>query len=388
MNGHNRNGITVALIVALALGIIGFILAMATGSSQRVWEAFLVNLLFWMGIAQGGIAVSAAFYLTNARWGGVGQYRLAEAFVGFLPLAFVLFWGLLIGRHQIFVWIDHPLPEKAGWLNTPFLFARDGLGLLLMTLLSLRFVSLSRRVDIAQWVSTTGDLTDSPPPIRRLAVVMALSYTVIYSLIGFDLIMSLAPRWHSTLFGAYFFTGAFWSAIVMMALVAVATGRGVSGEFEHRYRDALHDIGKLFFACSVFWVYLLFSQYIVIWYGDIPAETFFVVPRVQHLPWGALGWSAFILIWAIPFCVLMGQRPKRTPAILTAVGILGLIGMWIERYVLVVPSLSPRHIPFGWVEVLITLGFLGAFGLTALPGLRLVPTPALMRPADGHGGAQ
>ena len=154
VNGRNRNGIIVALIVALALGIVGFILAMATGSSQRVWEAFLVNLLFWMGIAQGGIAVSAAFYLTNARWGGVGQYRLAEAFVGFLPLAFVLFWGLLIGRHQIFVWIDHPLPEKADWLNTPFLFARDGVGLLLMTLLSLRFVRLSRRVDITHWVST------------------------------------------------------------------------------------------------------------------------------------------------------------------------------------------------------------------------------------------
>ena len=388
MNGRNRNGITVALIVALALGIVGFILAMATGSSQRVWEAFLVNLLFWMGIAQGGISVSASFYLTNARWGGVGQYRLAEGFVNFLPLSFVLFWVLYLGRHQLFVWVDHPLPEKADWLNVPFLFARDGAALAAMTLLSLWFVRVSRRDEVLQWAAASGDIGDSPPTIRRFAVVITLCYVFIYSLIAFDLVMSLAPRWHSTLFGAYFFTGAYWSAIVMMALVAVATGRGVSGEIEHRFRDALHDIGKLFFACSVFWVYLLFSQYIVIWYGDIPAETFFVVPRVQHLPWGALGWSAFILIWAIPFCVLMGKRPKQTPAILTMVGILGLIGMWIERYVLVVPSLSPRHIPFGWVEVLITLGFLGAFGLTALPGLRLVPAPALMRPADGHGGAQ
>ena len=136
----------------------------------------------------------------------------------------------------------------------------------------------------------------------------------------------------------------------------------------------------------MFWVYLLFAQYIVIWYGDIPAETFFVVPRVQHLPWGALGWSALILIWAIPFCVLMGKRPKRTPAILGTVAVLGLIGMWIERYVLVVPSISPGYIPFGWVEPLITLGFVGAFGLTALPGLRMLSAPALARPAD-HGGA-
>ncbi len=386
MNGRNGNATIAILIVAVALGVAGFLLAMATGSAQRVWEAFLVNLLFWMGIAQGGIAVSASFYLTNARWGGVGQYRLAEAFVAFLPLSFVLFWVLYAGRHQIFVWVDHPLAEKADWLNAPFLFARDGAALAVMTLLSLWFVRLSRREDIRGWAESAGDIGDSPRPIRRLSVVMALCYAYIYSMIAFDLVMSLAPRWHSTLFGAYFFTGAYWSAVVTMALIAVALGRGVSGEIEHRYRDALHDIGKLFFACSVFWVYLLFAQYIVIWYGDIPAETFFVVPRVQYLPWGALGWSALILIWAIPFCVLMGKRPKRTPAILAPVCVLGLIGMWIERYVLVVPSLSRAHIPFGWVEVLITLGFFGAFGLAALPGLRMVPAPALVRPAD-HGGA-
>lgn len=388
MNERESKGTTVALIAALVLGVVGFILAMATGSSQRVWEAFLVNLLFWMGIAQGGICVSASFYLTNARWGGVGQYRLAEAFVNFLPLSFVLFWLLFLGRHQLFVWIDHPLPEKADWLNAPFLFARDGAALAVMTVLSLWFVRVSRREEVLQWATATGDIGDSPRPIRRFAVVIALCYTFIYSLIAFDLVMSLAPRWHSTLFGAYFFTGAYWSAVVTMALFAVASGRNVSAELEHRYRDALHDIGKLFFACSVFWVYLLFAQYIVIWYGDIPAETFFVVPRVQHLPWGALGWSALILIWALPFCVLMGKRPKRTPAILRTVGVLGLIGMWVERYVLVVPSLSPGRIPFGWIEVLITLGFLGAFGLTALPGLRMVPAPALVRPEGGHGGAQ
>lgn len=370
----------------MIIGIIAFALAMADGSALRVWEVFLVNLLFWMGIAQGGIVVSASFYLTNARWGGVGQYRLAEAFVGFLPLSFVLFWALYAGRHEIFVWVDHPLVEKADWLNPPFLFARDGAALAFMTLLSLWFVRMSRREDVIRWAASTGDIGDSPKAIRRVSVVMALSYAFIYSLIAFDLVMSLAPRWHSTLFGAYFFAGAYWSALVTMALVATVTGRGASGEIEHRYRDALHDIGKLVFACSVFWVYLLFAQYIVIWYGDIPAETFFVVPRVQHLPWGALGWSALILIWAIPFCVLMGKRPKRTPAILRTVAGLGLIGMWVERYVLVVPSISPVHIPFGWLEPLITLGFVGAFGLTALPGLRMVPAPALARPAD-HGGA-
>jgi hypothetical protein len=382
MNGGGRT--TALLGAAVLIGVVAFALAIVDGSSLRAWEAFLVNLLFWMGIAQGGICVSASFYLTNARWGGAGQYRLAEVFVGFLPLSFLLFWVLFAGRHQIFVWVDHPLPEKADWLNAPFLFARDGAGLLIMTLLSLWFVRVSRREDVLRWTASSGNIGDPPRAIRRLAVAVALCYAAIYSLIAFDLVMSLAPRWHSTLFGAYFFAGAYWSAIVAMALVAIAVGAGAQDEA--RFRNALHDIGKLVFACSVFWVYLLFAQYIVIWYGDIPSETFFVVPRVQHLPWGALGWAALVLIWAIPFCVLMGKRPKRTPAIMRAVCVLGLIGMWIERYVLVVPSLSPAHVPFGWTELLITLGFAGAFGLTALPGLRMLPAPALARPAD-HGGA-
>jgi hypothetical protein len=384
MNGERR--ITLLLIAAVIVGVAAFVAGLTDGSALRVWEVFLVNLLFWMGIAQGGICASASFYLSNARWGGVGLYRLAESFVNFLPLSFLLFWVLLAGRHLLFVWIDHPLPEKADWLNVPYFFSRDGVALLVMTLLSLWFVRISRRDDICQWAASTGDIGDSPPPIRRLAVFVTLAYALIYTLIAFDLVMSLAPRWHSTLFGAYFFTGAYWSAVVMMSLIAAITGRRVTDEEKHLYHDALHDIGKLFFACSVFWVYLLFAQYIVIWYGDMPAETFFVAPRVNYLPWGSLGWTAFCLVWAVPFCVLMGQKPKRTPAIIGTVAVVGLIGMWIERYVLVVPSLSPHHIPFGWIEILITVGFMGLFGLTTWPTLRKLPWPAMLRTTEPIGG--
>src|SRR5277367_4472036 len=110
----------------LALGLVGFVAGMAEGLSQRVWEAYLVNFLFWLGIAQGGVIVSAAFYLTQARWTGPAQYRLAEMFFLFIPVSFVLFWGLYFGRTEIFPWVLHPIASKAQWLNTPFLFARDG----------------------------------------------------------------------------------------------------------------------------------------------------------------------------------------------------------------------------------------------------------------------
>ena len=98
------------------------------GLAQRAWEAFLVNLLFWLGIAQGGVVASAAFYLTQGRWAGRAHYRLAEAFSGFLIPGFILFWVLFFGRELIFPWIRHPIPAKTTWLNVPFLFARDGIG--------------------------------------------------------------------------------------------------------------------------------------------------------------------------------------------------------------------------------------------------------------------
>ena len=361
-----RTPFVLALLVVV--GAFAFTLALFDGAPGRAWEAFLVNLLFWLGVAQGGVVVSASLYLTQARWGGAAVYRLAEAFAGFVPLGFLLFWVLVPGREVVFPWIDHPVPEKAAWLNAPFLFARDGVGLLVLTVLTIWFVRVSRRGDSRAWAESGDTIAEPPPAIRRLAPTLILTYVVVYSVLAFDLVMSLSPVWYSTLFGAYFFAGAYWSALAAMGLVA--SWRVESG------RPVLHDIGKLVFAFSIFWVYLLWSQYLPIWYAGLPEETFFVVPRVHRLPWGALGWTALVLVWVIPFVVLMGRRGKRTPAILGTVCAAGLVGMWIERYVLVVPSLSPASIPFGWVEALVTAGFVGAFALCTRAGLRHVPVLA------------
>jgi len=368
MSAATRRKLLPGLMLLVVAGVTSFAFALARGPALRAWEAFLVNLLFWLGIAQGGVVVSASLYLTQARWGGAGAYRLAEAFSGFVPLGFVLFWLLIAGRTVIFPWIEHPLPEKAAWLNAPFLFARDGGGLLAMTGLTLWFVRLSRSGAAREWAESPATIAEPPRTIRRLAPILVLAYVVVYSVLAFDLVMSLSPVWYSTLFGAYFFAGAYWSALAAMGLVAAW---GVD-----RRPDVLHDLGKLVFAFSIFWAYLLWSQYLPIWYAAIPEETFFVVPRVHRLPWGILGWIALVLVWVVPFVTLMGRQAKRAPAVLGTACALGLAGMWIERYVLVAPSLSPAAIPFGWVESLVTAGFVGAFGLAALPGLRLIPVRA------------
>jgi branched-subunit amino acid transport protein AzlD len=369
-----------ALIAGVAVGVLAFLAALIIGQSTRAWEAFLVNLLFWMGLAQGAIVVSAACYLAQGRWGGPAAYRLAEAFGGFLIPGFVLFWALYFGRETIFPWVSHPIPRLAPWLNVPFMFARDGIGLAWMTLLSLWFLSASRKAETIKWVESAREIEMPPKAIRRLAPTLAISYFVVYTILAFDLIMSLSPRWSSTLFGVYYLESVFWAGLAAMSFAAVRLRSRLRPDSRFASPQVLHDLGKLVFAFSIFWVYLGYDQYLPIWYGDMPRETFFVAPRFAHLPWAVLGWSTLVLVWAVPFIVLMGKRPKQTPGILGTVCLLGLIGIWIELYVLVTPSLSPRHIPFGWIEVLVTLGFFAAFRLSTRGGferlLAVANTPA------------
>ena len=333
-------------------------------------------MLFFLGVAQGALVASASFYLTQAKWGGSTPYRLGEAFAPFLWVGFFLFFGLYFGRSLIFPWVTHPITQKAAWLNTPFLFARDGIGLGVMAAASFAFIRVSRGEDARAWTIATDDIGLPPHSIRVLAPIVAVLFAVVYTLISFDLVMSLAPVWRSTLFGWYFFAGAFWSGVTAMALVATVLRAPLGENNLFTNPTVMHDLGKMVFAFSVFWIYLLFAQYIVIWYGDLPVETFFVVQRVHHMPWSPLSVACLVLIWLIPFVVLMSVRTKKSPIILGTVAALGLAGMWLERYVLVVPSLSLDAIPFGLTQFLITIGFLGAFLISAVPGLNRVAQAA------------
>lgn len=360
-------GVSVLLVL---VGLIAFFLGLHEGMQSRVWEAYLVNLLYFSGIAQGAIVLAAICYLTQARWGGLALYRLTEAFFWFLPLAFVLFWGLYFGRDFIFPWVLHPLQVKESWLNTPFLFARDGIGLFIIVALSAWFVHSSRRADVQKWVLSTDTINLPPHIMRRISPAIAISFVIVYTLLGFDLIMSLSPIFVDSLFGAYFFVSAFWSSLVTLALTAV-TFRAALGP-DNRFSDpeVVHDFGKLVFAFMVFWIYIFFSQFIIIWYANLPFEAFFVALRVNYVPWSFWSWSAVGMIAVIPFFVLLGARPKRTPVILGFVALVGMIGIWVLFYDLVVPSLSPRTVPYGWLELCITAGFVGAFALCSLPGLK------------------
>jgi hypothetical protein len=375
LNWQRINTIGGGLIV---IGLLGFVGGLVTGNAQRVWLAWLVSWLFFMCIAQGGVVVSAAFYLVQGRWAGSLHYKLAQSFWLFLPLGVVLFAGVAIGRDYIFPWIAHPAEGKEGWLNAPFLITRDWIAIIILTILSGLLVTWSREPEAIAWQRDPRTIEMPPRGLRRLAPAVGIVYCVVFTLLAFDLIMSLSPQWHSTLFGWWFFETAFWSSIVAMAFVVVRMATLLPPGNAFSRPELRHDVGKLVFAFSVFWIYLGFAQYLVIWYGDIPVETFFILVRFWHYPWAVISWIPVFFMWVIPFTFLMGVRPKKSLAILGTVAALGLIGVWILIYIMVVPSWSPNHLPLGWVEICIAAGFLGAFIFTSVPGLKLVATEAIV----------
>ncbi len=242
--------------------------------------------------------------------------------------------------------------------------------------------------------------------LRVLAPIICLAYAFGFSLIAFDQVMSLTPTWFSNLFGAFVSWGGILSAVSAIALLAILHrgSPGLEGEITEK---RLHDIGKLLFAFSIFWMYLFFSQYLVIWYGNLPEETFFFRDRLgsqfvidkgfSEAAWGrawlgwdfdfarfneAYGWTSMIVwvcVWIVPFWVLLGEYPKKNPYILGTVATIVLVGLWLERNLLIWPSVikDGGFAWFGGLQMLIAAGFLGAFTLVFLVYSHVFPSLAV-----------
>ncbi|MBI5603442.1 MAG: polysulfide reductase NrfD [Deltaproteobacteria bacterium] len=363
---------TVLSLILILIGGTAFVIGISGTQAERTWQAFLVNYLFWSGLAFGSVLFSAILVITKARWGRPVK-RLAEAPAAFLPLAFLLFWVLLPGREKIFPWIHEPLPQKAAWLNTGFLFARDGLSIFLLTILSLALVYFSVRGEKEIYSRKPGTGKENSDPGGKnlsiqtvLAPLVAIVYALVLSLLGFDLVMSLSPHWYSTLFGMYFFTGAFYSALAALIFLSVLSVKAFDLE-NFIGEKQFHDLGKLLLGFCLVTGDFFFSQFLVIWYGNLPEETRFVITRVNSLPWKPLAWTVLVLCFALPFGVLLSRKAKMKQDLMLILSGIILIGMWLERFLLVAPSLwKGKELPLGLSELLISLGFLGLMGFSIL----------------------
>ena len=227
--------------------------------------------------------------------------------------------------------------------------------------------------------------------LTRLAPGLVIAYALTWSFLTFDLVQSLAPQWASNLLGAYSFMAAWLEALMALALLAIFWRRHL-GLQDLVTPATFHDLGKLCFGFTVFWAYLFFSQFLVIWYGNLPEETSFLFLRMVRPEWRGISTAMLVLVFLIPFWGLIGVKPKKTPALLGTFATISLVGLWTDRYVFTMPSMvqeAPK-LPLGWPELAVTAGFLGLWGLAYVWFARRFPivSPRLMDEleAEGRGG--
>jgi len=354
-----------ALVGAIAaiLGGIVLVLGLLSKHPERTWWAYHANFMFWAGLAQGMVVFAAVLKLAKGHWGGV-VIRFAEAGAAFTTVAVVLFIGLVIGRQYIFTWIHEPRPEIGGWLTNKWFFLRNAVVLVALSWLSWRFVRRDVGPDVRELASGTPvERLEDSPRIMRDAAILVLAYAFGYSLLAFDMIMSLAQKWVSSLFGAFYFMGSFLAALMMLAVLAIVLRRamGLTGIYTTRQQ---HDLGKLCFGFTVFWAYLMWSQFLVIWYGNLPEETYFMFYRLYGA-WRPIGIAVFLLVFLIPFIGLLGEKPKTFAPTMVAFAVVSLVGIWLERYLEIVPSINHGAGPaLGVPEVGVALFFGGLFLLS------------------------
>lgn len=349
--------------IAAIVGGIVLVLGVMGAHPERTWWAYHANFLFWAGLAQGLVVFAAALKLAKGHWGGV-VIRFAEAAVAFTTVSVLLFIGLYVGRAYIFTWVHEPRPELRWWLTNNWFFLRNGLILVLLSWLSWRFVRNDTAPDVEELRSgeAVPRLTNAPA-ISRDAAIVVLAYAFGYSLLAFDLIMSLAHKWVSNLFGVFYFMGSFLAALMFLAVLAIALRRsmGLDGIYSSRQQ---HDLAKLCFGFTVFWAYLMWSQYLVIWYGNLPEETYFIFYRLVG-PWRPIGTAVFLMVFLIPFIGLLGEKPKKFSPTMIGFALVSLLGIWLERYYEIVPSVNGGAGPaLGIPEVGMMLFFGGLFLLS------------------------
>jgi hypothetical protein len=377
-----------ALLVfgGVALGVVGIAAAFLLASSpQRAWTALHFNWMFWSSVAIGMVVFSVALHLTHARWAwSVKRFSLAGA--AFLPISFVIFPIMMLGGRHVYFhhWLAHDghnpihgdpvLEAKAAWLTFPGMLGRDLLALVVLYGLALLFTYHQLRPDMhglertgrRGWGNGAADVVavaeESYRKNLKIGVFTALAFAFGWGLIAIDVGMTTLPHFFSTMFPVAFFISAFHSAIAMTVVMTVLHRRSLRLE-EYIGEKQFHDIGKLLFAFAVFWMYINWSQYVVIWYGLLPTEQEYFVRKFTQ-PFAPLVMAAVMLIFVVPFFGLLPRSIKKMPPILAGFAGLVLVGHWLERFLISTPNFWDAEwgaIGIGLPEILMALGFLGLF---------------------------
>jgi hypothetical protein len=376
------------IMVFVTVGFVGvgaaIGLALLSEENQRhFFHAYLLNFCYLLSISLGALFFVAIQHLCRAGW-SVTVRRLAEIVAGNLVFVAILFVPILVqifaSRTTVYSWLnpevvtgDHVLEGKSSYLNLPFFIIRLAVYFVIWGFLARYFLSRSTRQD------DTGE-PELTTRMEWLSAPALLLFAVTVSFASFDLLMSLNPHWFSTIFGLYFFSGAVVAGLATIILLAMALQ--ISGWLVNSITvEHYHELGKLLFGFIIFWGYMAFSQYMLIWYANIPEETVWFLGR-QTGPWVGLSLVLLFGHLLIPFFGLLPRAVKREKAILGIWAIWMLLVHWLDIYWLVMPELArvlgtPSRMPFGLIDIATLVGLTAFYlaGAFLLAGDRsLVPT--------------
>ncbi len=365
-----------------ALGVVALVTAGVLGLSahdhgRHFMFAYLVAFAWVLSIGLGALWWVTLQHLVNARWSIVVR-RLGELLAANAPilalLALPLVIPTLLGNHELFPWVDHELMhsnhvlhKKAGYLNVGFFTVRMALYFGFWSWWSRHL--LARSVSQDKNTATLGLLER----VRGASApgMIAMAFTITFAAI--DLLMSLDPLWFSTIYGVYYFAGcviAVHAVMVLFTLWFQSKGRLTAVTREH-----FHDLGKMLFAFTVFWAYIAFSQFMLIWYANIPEETGFFMERI-HGNWLHVSYFLIVGHFVLPFFGLLSRHVKRHRVGLAFWSVWMLVVHYVDLHWLIMPNYQHEHASFGLLELTCWVGLaslLAAATLRRAKGKNLVP---------------
>ena len=352
-----------ALIVGgtgILLCIVGLLIN--THHREQFFRSWLLAYLFWLGIPLGSFAILMLQHLAGGGWGLVLR-RPLETAARTLPLMALLFIPLFFGLGKLYIWATDDAARGVGTTSLRAHYLTSGFFIVRTIIYFILWIGLAMVLN--RW-STREDRGADPRLTRRFQILSSIGlvvYCLTMTFATIDWVMSLDPHWYSTIFGLLFIVGQVLSSLALMtALLALLSTRPPLSAIVTA--DHFHDLGNLLLAFTMLWAYMQFSQFLIIWSGNIADETPFYIYRT-HRGWQVVGLLLIIFHFFIPFILLLNRRTKRTPHILAMVGLAIVVMRLVDLFWIIVPHHAQgRHLEIShpivhWLDIAAIAGIGG-----------------------------
>jgi len=353
----------------LLVGAVGAVLSLAGGffDTTRFLQSYLMAYMLWLGVTLGCLALGMVHQLSGGAWGVVIRRPIGAA-SRVLPLMTVLFLPIALGMNRMYPWTDaalvardEALQHKQLYLNTPFFLIRAAIYFLAWNALS---------YFLNAW-SLEQDRTGNPRLARRMQMLSAgglLAYGFTITFASFDWLMSLEPHWFSTIYGVLILGGQGLSALAFLIIVLAWLSRRPPLD-RIVAPSHFHDLGNLLLAFVMLWAYFSFSQYLIIWSGNLPVEIAWYLHRLQT-GWRPVAVALIVFHFMAPFVVLLSRNVKRQPQMLVRVAIGILIVRLVDLFWLIAPEFRQNGIGVSWLDLVVPLTFGAIWGACFIYQLR------------------